>query len=70
MLLSNVNDKIGRENFIFDILDKLVFFAMFTSYIFIIKELKDPVFCRYGVKMYSGKGLRNTREADKTLEKF
>ena len=38
MLLSNVNKYIRKENFIVVILNKLVFFVMFSSYI--IKELK------------------------------
>ena len=39
MLLSNVNEYIRKENFVVDILNKIVFFVMFSSYI--IKELKN-----------------------------
>ena len=35
---------IRKENFIVDILNKIVFFVMFSSYI--IKELKNLVLCR------------------------
>ena len=33
VLLSNVNEYIRQENFIVDILNKIVFFVMFSSYI-------------------------------------
>ena len=65
MLLSNVNEYIRKENFIVDILNKMVFFVMISSYI--IKELKNLVLCRYGVIMHSGECWENTQEACKTL---